>query len=305
MTVQKDRAEAGQYSVREVVRATGITEHTLRAWERRYGAIVPVRSKGGTRRYSRRDIARLALLKRAVDDGHRISAIASSSDTELETVCSAIAVMHSEGEAGLSDRFWRSAFDAIVRLDTAEAEQHLSQQFSALGPVAFGKDVALPLMVAIGNGWHDGDVSVAAEHMATEIVRSLLGIAIRSQPRGSGAFTLMTTTLPGERHETGLLVACLIANEAGVRVVHLGVELPADEIALAAANVGADAVLLGLTAPGEGMGAQLEALAERLSDGIEIWTGGSAIAPWISDRKSKHFNNISELEVHLRTLGTS
>jgi DNA-binding transcriptional MerR regulator len=302
MAVRKKGQGGAEYSVREVVRATGITEHTLRAWERRHTAIEPERSEGGTRRYSTRDLARLILLKRAVEDGHRISAIASKSDAELEALCSSMAVRHPAEGGGRSGPLWRPAFDAVVRLDAADAEQHLSQQFSALGPVVFGKQVALPLMAAIGDGWHDGDVSPASEHMATAIVRSLLGIAIRSQPRGPGAFTLLTTTFPGERHEAALLVACLIAIEAGLRVVHLGVELPPGEIVQAAAKVGADAVLLGLTAPGDEAGAQLEALSGTLPRTTEIWTGGSSVV-WDGDsRKPKHFNNISKLEAHMRSI---
>jgi len=291
-----------RYSVREVVRATGITEHTLRAWERRYSAIAPERSEGGTRRYTRSDLARLLLLKRAVDEGQRISSIAGHTDAEIEELLSAMSGGQSLSESRAPTALWRSAFEEIVRFDAAEAERQLSQHFSALGPVAFGKQVALPLMAAIGQAWHDGEVTPAAEHMATEIVRSLLGIAIRSQPRGPHAFTLITTTLPGERHEAGLLVACLIAIEAGLRVVHLGVELPPADVARAARQIGADAVLLALTAPGEGMGEQIGALALAVPESIEIWTGGAEPPSGLIVKNHNHFNSIDDIEAHIRSI---
>jgi DNA-binding transcriptional MerR regulator len=46
-------------SIGTVVRATGLTEATLRAWERRYGFPTPARGDGGHRRYSDSEVATL------------------------------------------------------------------------------------------------------------------------------------------------------------------------------------------------------------------------------------------------------
>src|SRR5690606_40449593 len=44
------------FPIREVVRLTGVNPVTLRAWERRYGLIQPIRTDGGHRQYSAADI---------------------------------------------------------------------------------------------------------------------------------------------------------------------------------------------------------------------------------------------------------
>ena len=49
------------YQIGTVSTLTGLDAHTIRAWERRYGAVTPERSPGGTRRYSAQDVARLRL----------------------------------------------------------------------------------------------------------------------------------------------------------------------------------------------------------------------------------------------------
>ena len=54
-----------RYPIRAVSKLTGIAIDTLRAWERRYGAVTPVRDSRG-RLYSDADVARLRLLHQAV-----------------------------------------------------------------------------------------------------------------------------------------------------------------------------------------------------------------------------------------------
>jgi DNA-binding transcriptional MerR regulator len=72
-----------RYPVRLVARRTGLTPHVLRAWERRYGVVVPARSEGGQRLYSDADIRRLELLRRLTDAGHSIARLARLPAEEL------------------------------------------------------------------------------------------------------------------------------------------------------------------------------------------------------------------------------
>lgn len=71
------------YQIGTVANLTGLDPHTIRAWERRYGAVHPVRSEGGTRRYGEADVARLQLLKALTDCGEPIRLVAPLSDDEL------------------------------------------------------------------------------------------------------------------------------------------------------------------------------------------------------------------------------
>jgi DNA-binding transcriptional MerR regulator len=76
-------ATAGGFRIGTVSHLTGIDPHTIRAWERRYGAIEPGRSEGGSRRYDEGHVARLQLIKAAVDAGDAISTVAELSDAQL------------------------------------------------------------------------------------------------------------------------------------------------------------------------------------------------------------------------------
>ena len=70
------------YPLRAVSKLTGIGIDTLRAWERRHGAVMPIRDDRG-RMYTDADIARLRLLRGAVEQGHSIGRLAGLTDAEL------------------------------------------------------------------------------------------------------------------------------------------------------------------------------------------------------------------------------
>src|SRR3954454_19790958 len=80
--MSKKRETFASYPIRAVSKLTGIGIDTLRAWERRHGAVTPVRDDRG-RMYTEGDIARLRLLRGAVEQGHSIGRVAGLTDGEL------------------------------------------------------------------------------------------------------------------------------------------------------------------------------------------------------------------------------
>ena len=84
MTMTHTRPSApNDYGIGTVARLTGLTDHTIRVWERRYGAVDPERSDAGRRRYTAAHVERLGLLKRLVDLGESIGGIAQLDDETL------------------------------------------------------------------------------------------------------------------------------------------------------------------------------------------------------------------------------
>ena len=63
-----DRTD-GIYSIGAVARMLGIAAQTLRAWEERYQQIVPARSSGGQRLYSRDQVDELRFVREQMDQG--------------------------------------------------------------------------------------------------------------------------------------------------------------------------------------------------------------------------------------------
>ena len=71
------------YGIGAVARITGLTDHTIRVWERRYKAIVAKRSETGRRIYTAANVEKLGLLKQLTDKGIAIGKIATKNNATL------------------------------------------------------------------------------------------------------------------------------------------------------------------------------------------------------------------------------
>lgn len=71
------------YRIGAVANITGLSTHSIRAWERRYDLKLGQRSSGGTRSYTDKDVVLLSLLKALTDQGHAISEVAQLPEYEL------------------------------------------------------------------------------------------------------------------------------------------------------------------------------------------------------------------------------
>lgn len=264
-------AEPPRYSLGAVARMLGVTPHLLRAWERRYGAVRPGRTPGGTRRYTESDLRRLRLLRAGIGQGHPIGEIAALPLPDLERRFGALA----PAQETPADALWH----AIARVDGAEIERLLGLQLGALGPRTFVRELALPLLRALGERWQRGEVCVAAEHAASAALRSLLGAALRHRREAEGP-RIVFATPPGERHELGLLGAALCAQERGARVTYLGPDLPAAELARAAREQRADAAVLALAcSDGKAARRQVQEARRALPREVALWIGGAGASP--------------------------
>lgn len=260
-------AEELTYSLGAVARLTGLSPHVLRAWERRYGAVKPLRTAGGTRRYRESDVERLRQLRSAVQAGHAISEVANASSDEL--------ARRLELTPPLPAPSLDALLEAIEHLDAGTTERLLSAQLAVLGPLRFIRSVATPLLHTIGARWADGQLCIASEHLASSILRNLLGTALRPTSAGQQATPILFTTLEGETHELGALMAAVATADAGGHPVFVGGNLPVTEIVDAAEAIGANAVAVGMFhANGSDPAPSLQALRTALPARIELWVGG-------------------------------
>ena len=76
----------GLYPMRVAARLTGLSPDLIRAWQRRYGAVEPVRTDGNARRFRAVDVRRLALLKELVEQGHTIKDVAALDEAALASL---------------------------------------------------------------------------------------------------------------------------------------------------------------------------------------------------------------------------
>ena len=154
----------------------------------------------------------------------------------------------------------------------------LTSAVAPLPPSELVNTVLVPLVREVGERWHRGEVSIAQEHMATDIVRRLIISVSRGYLRSENGPCLVLATLSGERHELGILMCSWLAATRRFRTHYLGVDVPPGEIARFALEVDARAVLVSLVMPENEVPAlaQLRELATQLGGECEVWVGGFA-----------------------------
>jgi DNA-binding transcriptional MerR regulator/methylmalonyl-CoA mutase cobalamin-binding subunit len=280
-----DYSHMPKYKIGAVSRLTGLSADVVRVWERRYQAITPQRSDGGSRLYSDAEISRLRKLRQAVEFGHAISQIAQLPDEELENLTG----KHKAAEQSAGEpRQWnvgnpydvtRERFlEAIARMEVVAADELIYRAATLYPPRVMVKNIVAPLLEEIGERWAHRDFGVAEEHVATNLIRNLISSMFRLySPGGANRQTdaIVLATPAGERHEFGILIGALIAAMHGWRVVYLGTDLPAAEIVRTVKLTKARVLALSvLTSENLGIAGELQTIADQISPHARVWIGG-------------------------------
>lgn len=211
----------------ELARRTGISPELLRAWERRYDLLRPARSEGGFRLYSRDDEERVIAMR-----DHVASGLAAAEAARL--------ALAGEGRAAPPSAALRTA---LLSFDDAGAHAALDALLAAFSVEAVLRDAVLPALRELGERWSRGELTVAQEHFASNLLRGrLLGLA-RGWDRGRGPRAVLACA-PGEQHDLGLIVFGLALRDHGWRVTFLGADTPFDTLAEAAAALGPELVVV-------------------------------------------------------------
>lgn len=282
------------HSIKAVAQQTGLSSHVIRVWEKRYGAVRPVRTDSNRRVYSSEEVERLILLRQATHLGHSIGNIArlsSESLTELlqnqPTPPASSPVARSfDHDAPTSPTVGELSKDQLVEkclghirnLDHQAFEQTLNEAMVSLGHQGLLQGLVSPLTQAIGEEWRNGTLKVAHEHFASATIRTFLWNASRPFAASDSAPNLIVGTPAGQHHEIGAVMVAAVARNQGWRVTYLGTCLPAAEIAGAAIQNGAKAVLLSIVYPEDdsGLPSELRSLRKLLPKDVQILVGGRA-----------------------------
>jgi MerR family transcriptional regulator, light-induced transcriptional regulator len=259
----------GLLRIGELSRRAGVSPELLRAWERRYGLVRPTRTQGGLRLYSSDDLARVQAMQRHLADGLAAAQAAS------------LALAAPDAPPLAPDAARLELAHALERFDEPSSQAVLDRLLATATLDVVLTQVILPHLRELGDGWERGEISVAQEHFASNVIRGrLLGLA-RGWGRGVGPVALLAC-LPGERHDLGLIAFGLALRSHGWRITYLGADTPLDTLERAAEAV--EPALLVVSATSEERLAPAVPQLRKLARTYRVGLGGSAAAGSEADR---------------------
>ena len=241
---------------------TGVAEHTLRAWERRYGVFQPSRTRAGYRVYGDDVLDRIRTMKNLVAAG-------LSPRQASEQVRRGVSPESPEPDATVE------LIAALARLDATAASRIIDEQFAWRSYEAVVDDWLMPAMVRVGTAWASGEISEAGEHLVAHVVMRRLAAAFDAVGPNPQRPPAIVGAPSGITHELGLMAFAVALRRAGVATIYLGPDVPvlawADAVATTGSAVSVTAI------PRRSDARRVAVLAERLTadhPGVPLAVGG-------------------------------
>lgn len=252
-----------KYRIQTVSQITGLAPALIRAWEARYGLVSPVRTASGYRLYSEDDVAVLQGAQRLVKGGMAPMEVAQLPRRELLGLGDSerpappreparpreqeqrlpVAEHRRPPPQDFSERI-DQLIDAFKGFDNQRAEQLLSQPLAMLAPTGVCRELLLPLLREVGERWHRGELTVAAEHFGSRLIKGKLKALLETLRSPYAERRVLCACPPGEQHDLGLLMFALAAAEQRWDAIYLGADLPIGDLADAVDRARPDLVAL-------------------------------------------------------------
>lgn len=225
------------YPMRLVTKMTGLSADTIRAWERRHGAVSPVRTEGNTRRYSSTEVRRLLLLREATRRGHSIGSIANLGAPALERLLAAdqpgldVMVGHVSASPRTLDEIRQAYIGALCRYDGRSGLDLLSRCAGRMDRRQFVEDLLVPVWREVDARWSMTAVGTSHRSLLVHHLHALAGMLTRQRGFSSGEEPRVIVVAEGRGSaELVALMATLVLSRGNVEPVYVGVDTRSAEV---------------------------------------------------------------------------
>ncbi|MBT2257169.1 MerR family transcriptional regulator [Priestia megaterium] len=221
-------AHEGKYNIKAISNMVGIQPGTLRAWERRYQILNPVRNDSGHRLYTEEDLRKLKWLTEKVSGGFTISQAVSL----LETESSTLGTFEEEGEVDSPQKIRDELLTMLLSFEEGKAQDLINHAFSLYSVEKVVIDILGSLLVTVGDMWEKGQITSAHEHYTTQVLKTRISMIFYSLPSNGLLPKAIAVCGPNETHEVGLLVFTLFLRRKGFEVIYLGSSIEDKDVEL-------------------------------------------------------------------------
>ncbi len=301
-----------------VIRLVGINEHTLRAWERRYGAVTPERDSQGRRFYSPKEVEKIKLLWALVNEGYSIGLIANSSNQKLKTMLAGslspqlIEPKSLKEESTLAHKFLASIISSLEKFNLEGVHHNLQRARFDLSIKEIVIDLIVPLVKEVGRMGELDKLNISQEHLLSSLLRDYLGNIHQSlSPYDFAARNnfkrVVLTTREGDLHEFNILMASILSNVYQFQTYYMGTNMPVGDLVQTCLRFKPNFLILGFTplpsnreiiSPNE----YLKRLDKLLPRSVTFCVGGPldlAACNISQDREIKSITGLADLDQYL------
>jgi methanogenic corrinoid protein MtbC1 len=265
--------DEGKFNIKAISKIVGIQPGTLRAWERRYKMVEPVRNVSGHRLYSDEHVQILKWLVSRTNQGFTISQAVSLLEKQ-QFGDTSFSINSGDNLKQLSNEL----VQALLSFNEAKSQELINQAFSIYTVDMVVIDILGSVLVEIGNMWEKNEITTAHEHYATSILRSRIDVIMHSFPHNGMLPKVVAVCGPGESHELGLLIFTLFVRRKGFEVIYLGSSIKEEDLDVVLNTVDAKFLFLSCTLK-ENVAVLLKLVDQLTKNNPDlcIGMGGSAI----------------------------
>ncbi|MDM5211858.1 MerR family transcriptional regulator [Peribacillus sp. NJ4] len=281
--------QEGKYNIKAVSKLLDIQPGTLRAWERRYKFIEPVRNESGHRLYTEKHLQILKWLINKTEQGFTISQAVSLLES---TGYLATGVPEKNRKDEQTTKLSDELIEALLNFNENKAHMLISQAFSMYTIEHTIVDLLGSILVQIGDKWERGEITSAHEHFASNILKSRISSVMHTIPTNGFLPKALTVCAPGEKHEFGLLVFTIFLKRKGYETIYLG-ESIADKDLFTVLNIIRPSYLFMSCSLKENLDGTFRLVEELMKDfpDLKVGLGGAALS-LISEENRTAFSGV-------------
>ncbi len=304
--------ETKKFNIQLAAQMSGLSAHTIRAWEKRYQALTPARNTNGRRLYNPIEIDRLIMLSQLTQLGTSISQIARLPDSELKEIYEKL-IKTSDTRADTSVikqdldivETRKKLLNAVGNYQVDLISQLLSDAKTSLAPRTFALDILEPLISEVKVSRDKGLYQDAQAQALFAIAKFHAGNIIYSHfEKGlKSSFKIVLTSAEKEHHTFPLLLSALLCCHHKKHFYYLNSNLPAPSIIDAVKATEANLLILSIptqTHTDEEIVKLLDEVINSLNSNVKIWLLGDFdhqalnVGRWKNTKKIKNHKELDE-----------
>lgn len=305
-----------KYNIQIASNLSGVGTHTLRAWEKRYQAIVPERSDSGRRLYSDEDIEKLQLLSELCTLGNSIGAIANKPKSELKSILIKLGKKDFSSPQSLSleenPQRAKEALNSLLFALNHFKLDILSHEVGKLKITLSSKDFALnilyPLIIKLNERVANGSLSQAQGNALSSILKFHIGhIVFKSyEQKFKNPNKITISTIDGDGQYFCSMLSALLCSHYNLNFFYLGKGEPNNSLVEASKSLDANIILLTyhseLSMPLPAFEAGLKKITNHIGSDQEIIILSSIEDIRFSHDKVSFVKTVEDLDIKLKSI---